>query len=465
MSWAENGDLILTAGAILVLLVLSGFFSGSETALTGASRSRMHQMAKQGNKRAEKVLALLERKDRLIGAILLGNNMVNILASALATTVLVAWFGDAGVAYATLGMTLLVLIFAEVLPKTYALSHTDRVALVVAPVVRAVVLLFAPVTHAVQMIVRATMKPFGIDLSMELDGEEHEEELRGAIDLHDGEDPDTRHERVMLKSILDLDDVEVADIMTHRRRVVMIDLGESVPDNIDAVLGSPFTRIPVYRDDPDNIVGVLHAKALLREVRVRQKADARREAAERDAKAKAISEGEEDESTVAQISDLDSLDLGKLATMPWFIPDSTTLLDQLQAFRERREHFAIVIDEYGAFMGIVTLEDILEEIVGNIDDETDIAVPGVRPQPDGAFLVDGSVTLRLLAREFDWALPDDNAATIAGLVLHEARLIPDPGQVFMFHGFRFEVVRRQRNQITLIRVTPPPPEDDESDDS
>lgn len=460
MSWAEHGDLILTAGAILVLLVLSGFFSGSETALTGASRSRMHQMAKQGNKRAEKVLALLERKDRLIGAILLGNNMVNILASALATTVLVAWFGDAGVAYATLGMTLLVLIFAEVLPKTYALSHTDRMALVVAPLIRAVVLLFAPVTHAVQMIVRATLKPFGIDLSMELDGEEHEEELRGAIDLHDGEDPDTRHERVMLKSILDLDDVEVADIMTHRRRVVMIDLGESVPDNIDAVLGSPFTRIPVYRDDPDNIVGVLHAKALLREVRVRQKADARREA-ERDA----APENDGESVAAAQISDLDSLDLGKLATTPWFIPDSTTLLDQLQAFRERREHFAIVIDEYGAFMGIVTLEDILEEIVGNIDDETDIAVPGVRPQPDGAYLVDGSVTLRLLAREFDWNLPDDNAATIAGLVLHEARLIPDPGQIFMFYGFRFEVVRRQRNQITLIRVTPPPPADDDDDDS
>ncbi|MBP5859068.1 HlyC/CorC family transporter [Marivibrio halodurans] len=462
MSWAEHGEFVIIGGAILVLLVLSGFFSGSETALTGASRSRMHQLTKQGNRRAERVVGLLERKDRLIGAILLGNNLVNILASALATTMFVAWFGDAGVAYATLVMTLLVLIFAEVLPKTYALSHTDRVALAVAPVVRAVVLLFAPVTHTVQMVVRGTLKPFGIDLSMELDGEQHEEELRGAIDLHDGADPDTRHERVMLKSILDLDDVEVADIMTHRRRVVMIDLGDSVADNIDAVLGSPYTRIPVYRDDPDNIVGVLHAKALLREVRARQKTDALR-AAER-AEAENADDAGKTSAMVAPISDLDSLDLGKLATAPWFIPDSTTLLDQLQAFRARREHFALVIDEYGAFMGIVTLEDILEEIVGNIDDETDIAVPGVRPQPDGAYLVDGSVTLRLLAREFDWSLPDDNAATIAGLVLHEARLIPEPGQIFMFHGFRFEVVRRQRNQITLIRVTPPPPENDDEDD-
>ncbi|MEQ8602717.1 MAG: HlyC/CorC family transporter [Marivibrio sp.] len=458
MSWWDSyGDLVVTGGVILVLLVLSGFFSGSETALTGASRSRMHMLAKQGDKRAARVLALLERKDRLIGAILLGNNLVNILASALATTVLVALFGDAGVAYATLGMTLLVLIFAEVLPKTYALSHTDKMAVRVAPPIRAVVVLFAPITHAVQLVVRATLKPFGIDLSTDLDGEQHEEELRGAIDLHDNEDPETRHERVMLKSILDLDDVEVADIMTHRRRVVMIDLGESVADNIDAVLGSPYTRIPVYRDDPDNIVGVLHAKALLREVRARQKADAEREGAptpEADGGAVELT-----------VSDLDSLDLGKLATPPWFIPDSTTLLDQLQAFRERREHFAIVIDEYGAFMGIVTLEDILEEIVGNIDDETDTPVPGVRPQPDGSYLVDGSVTLRLLAREFDWQLPDDDAATIAGLVLHESRLIPDPGQIFMFYGFRFEVVRRQRNQITLIRVTPPDDKDGEDADA
>jgi Mg2+/Co2+ transporter CorB len=459
MSIGEHGDLLLTAGAILLLLILSGFFSGSETALTAASRSRMHQLAKQGNKRAERVLALLERKDRLIGAILLGNNMVNILASALATSALMSIFGDAGVAYATLGMTLLVLIFAEVLPKTYALSNTDRMALFVAPPVRAVVLLFAPITHTVQLVVRGTLKPFGVNMSMELDGEHHEEELRGAIDLHDGADPDTRHERVMLKSILDLDDVEVADIMTHRRRVVMIDLGQSVADNIDSVLGSPYTRIPVYRDDPDNIVGVLHAKALLREVRVRQKTDAQR-AADREAADEAGTE----KPPLQVISDLDSLDLGKLATAPWFIPDSTTLLDQLQAFRERREHFAIVIDEYGAFMGIVTLEDILEEIVGNIDDETDIAVPGVRPQPDGSYLVDGGVTLRLLAREFDWNLPDDHAATIAGLVLHEARLIPDPGQVFMFYDFRFEVVRRQRNQITLIRVMPPPDEDTDGED-
>jgi len=424
---------LMTVGAILCLLVLSFFFSGSETALTAASRSRMHLQAKQGDWRASIVVSLLEQKDRLIGAILLGNNLVNILASALATSLLVGLFGEAGVAYATIVMTLLVLIFAEVLPKTYALSHSDAVSLKVAPIIRVIVVVFAPVTHAVQTIVRATLKPFGVEISTSISEEEHEEELRGAIDLHDGEDPDIAHERAMLRSILELDDVEVADIMTHRSKVALLDLDESVEDCVEEVLSSAYTRLPVYRGDPDDIAGVLHAKALLREVH-------------------------------AQGGDVSKLDLAELAANPWFIPESTTLLDQLQAFRERREHFAIVVDEYGAFMGIVTLEDILEEIVGNIDDETDIAVPGVRPQPDGSYIVDGGVTLRTLARDLEWELPDDNAATIAGLVLHEARLIPEQGQAFLFYGFRFEVLRRQRNQITSLRVTPKIEDDNDEDD-
>ena len=419
--------------AILLLLILSFFFSGSETALTATSRSRMHQQAKQGDKNAGTVLKLLERKDRLIGAILLGNNMVNILASALATTVLVSIFGEAGVVYATIGMTALVLIFAEVLPKTYALSHADAVALKVAPVMRWIVFLFAPITATVQSIVRATLRPFGVDLSTSISVEQHEEELRGAIDLHSGEDPDIRHEREMLRSILELDEVEVADIMTHRQKVVTLDLDDPVEDLVEQILGSPYPRLPVYRGDSDDISGVLHAKALLREIHARG-------------------------------GNIKDLDLATLAAPPWFIPDSTTLLDQLQAFRERREHFANVVDEYGAFMGIVTLEDILEQIVGEIDDETDIAVPGVRPQADGSFIVDGAVTLRTLARDLDWDLPDDNAATVAGIVLHEARLIPDPGQTFLFHGFRFEVLRRQRNQITSLRITPPDPNADDEED-
>lgn len=415
--------------AIFALLFMSAFFSGSETALTAASRQRLHRLAKQGDRRAQILLDLFDRKDRLIGAILLGNNVVNILASVLATYTLLIFFGDAGVAYATLIMTLLIVIFAEVLPKTYAIGKADETALRVAPVVRIVVLLLSPLTHTIQLMVRLSVMPFGVKLSGDLGMTQSEEELRGAIDLHEGPDPEVRQERLMLRSILDLDDVAVEDVMTHRRAVTLINASDPIQDIIDQMLASPFTRIPLYLNEPDNIVGVMHAKPLLRELRAKD----------------------------AEISTSDIL---ALAAKPWFIPETTTLLDQLQAFQERREHFAIVIDEYGAVMGIVTLEDILEEIVGSIEDEQDIAVSGARRQPDGSYVISGSVTLRDLNREFEWALPDDAASTLAGLILHEARRIPEPGQVFTFYGFRFEILRRQRNQITSIRVLPPAPAED-----
>jgi Mg2+/Co2+ transporter CorB len=260
-------ELLITSGIILVLLVLSAFFSGSETALTAASRPRMHSMAKQGDRRAAIVLALRDRNERLIGGILLGNNLVNILASALATSLLMRMFGEAGVIYATLAMTLLVLVFAEVLPKTWALSHADKMSLAVAPAVRVLVFLLAPVTHTIYVVVRTTLSPFGVVLGAELGREQAEEELRGAIDLHEGLEPETRHERQMMRSILDLDEVEVGEIMTHRRNVSMIDLGSKPEEIVDQVLDSQYTRIPVYRGDQDNVIGVLHTKELLRELR------------------------------------------------------------------------------------------------------------------------------------------------------------------------------------------------------
>jgi Mg2+/Co2+ transporter CorB len=346
------------------------------------------------------------------------------MAASLATSALIGLFGEAGVAYATLGMTLLVLIFAEVLPKTYALNYPDRTALLVAPALRRIVLVFGPVVHTIQWIVVGTLRLFGRELTVPHSVEAHEEELRGAIELHRGEDSEIRDERRMLRSVLELGDVEVGEIMTHRSKVVMVDSSLPPPEVVEQVLASPYTRIPLWRDDPDNIVGVLHAKALLRAVNTHR-------------------------------DGLDSLDIESLASAPWFIPDTTVLLDQLHAFRRRREHFALVVDEYGAFMGVVTLEDILEEIVGDISDEHDVAVPGVRPQADGSFVVAGNVTLRDLNREFEWSLPDENATTLAGLILHEARMIPEPGQVFEFYGFRFRILRRVRNQITWVRLTPP----------
>ena len=411
--------------AIFVLLLLSGFFSGSETALTAASTPLMHQLEQKGNSRAALVNQLHEKKTRLIGTILLGNNLVNILASALATSILIFMFGEAGVAYATIGMTLLVLIFSEIMPKTYAIKHANRMALFVAPIINTLMILLSPFTKSINLVVRILFRIFGVNIKQGESFVSPEEELRGAIELHEGEDAlEARQERDMMRSVLDLGDVWVGEIMTHRKDVVAINADDDPKSIVDQVLAASFTRLPLWRENPDEVVGTIHAKDLLRAVWGRDEA-------------------------------LEGMDVVALAAKPWFIPESTTLLDQLEAFRRRREHFALVVDEYGSLMGVVTLEDILEEIVGDISDEHDVFVPGVRPGLDGTILVQGSVTIRDLNRKYEWSLPDEEAATIAGLVLHEARRIPKEGQAFLFHGFRFEIVRRERHQITLIRITPP----------
>ncbi len=416
-------SLIATIAVIAVLIALSGFFSGSETALTAASRARLHHLAQEGSRGAAVVVRLRERKEALLGSLLLGNNLANILASALATSAMIRLFGQAGVVYATVVMTVLVVIFAEVLPKSYAINQPDRTALRVARPVRVVMVLFAPPVRVVQFIVRLTLRLLGIDAVRggELSAVQ---ELRGAIDLHGREAGVVKHERDMLDSILDLHQVQVADIMIHRKNMQMIDLGQPPAQIVEQVLASAHTRLPLWRDDPENIVGIIHVKDLLRAVSAAGGA-------------------------------LEQLDVAAIASEPWFVPETTSLHEQLDAFRARRAHFALVVDEYGVLMGLVTLEDILEEIVGDIRDEHDQAVSGVRPQPDGSYLVDGMVTIRDLNRQFDWHLPDGEAATIAGLVIHEARIIPEVGQAFSFHGFAFHVTRRQRNQITQLRLRPP----------
>jgi Mg2+/Co2+ transporter CorB len=419
--------LLLTLFGILALLVLSAFFSGSETSMTAASRPRMHSLEQAGDPRAKLVNKLLDQKDRLIGAILLGNNLVNILASALATSLLIGFFGEAGVVYATIAMTLLVLIFAEVLPKTYAIHNADALSLAVAPILRVFVIVLGPITRAVQLIVRAIFRIFGIELHPKLSASATEEELRGVIDLHagEGEGEEERHEREMLRSILELADVWVEEIMVHRKDVVALSVDQPPERIVEEVLSSSYMRLPLWKDEPDNIIGVLHAKALLRAVQ-------------------------------SSPGNLAQLDIEEVAADPWFIPETTDLLSQLQAFRSRHEHFAIVVDEYGEFLGIVTLEDILEEIVGDIADEHDVEIEGIQVSGDGSVIVDGRVTIRDLNRRFEWRLPDDEASTIAGLVLEEARTIPKEGQVFAFHGFSFEIDKRQRNQLTSIKITPLP---------
>lgn len=430
-----TGDFVFELLLFLALMLASAFFSGSETALTAASRARMHTLENDGNRRARIVNKLRESKDRLIGGLLLGNNLVNISASALATSVLIKMFGEAGVAYATVAVTILVLIFSEVMPKTLALLNPERVALAVAPMVALIISVFSPVTNAVNRFVRFFFRMVGVRLDGHSGGV-FEEELRGAIELMGSEvmpadlagmeaQTTTQETKAMLRSILDLADVQVAEIMIHRRNVRTIDAGQPPAKVVDEVLHSAFTRLPVWHENSDNIIGIMHTKLLLQEIRNCN-------------------------------GDVGRVNIHNAMMEPWFIPESTTLFDQLQEFRKRREHFAVVVDEYGALRGVVTLEDILEEIVGQIDDEHDVAVSGVKPQPDGSLIIDGKVTIRDLNREFDWGLPDDeDYSTIAGLLLFESQRIPLVGQSYTFYDFRFEILKKQRNQIAQVRVTPP----------
>ena len=417
-------ELIATLFGIFILLILSGLFSGSETALTAFSRPRMHLLERQGDDRARLVNSLVKNKEKMIGAILLGNNLVNILASALATSLLISFFGKNGVVYATLAMTFLVLIFGEIAPKTYAFYHSDRVSRAVAPLFRVLILILSPVTQAINWMIAKTMRVIGINFVELSDKAEAVEALRGAIELHQGDHADIQHERVMLRSILDLSDVDVSEVMHHRQDLVMVDGDLPPAEIIKQIVNAPYTRIPIWRSEMDNIVGVLHVKELLRQVS-------------------------------ANLDNPNRINIDNISSPPWFIPESTSLLDQLQAFRRRREHFALVVDEYGSLMGVVTLEDILEEIVGDIADEHDVVPLGVRPQTDGSYIVDGRVTIRDLNRRFDWGLTDETAATLAGLVIEIGKVIPDEGQIFNQEGFRFEIMSRRQNRLAMIRVTPP----------
>lgn len=409
--------------AILLLLVLSGFFSGSETALTAASRARMHALEKSGNKRATLVARLIKYRERLIGALLLGNNLVNILASALATSLMLRFFGDAGVAYATLVMTLMVLIFSEVLPKTWAISNADKFALGVSPVVRVLVVVFGPIVAAIEVIVRLMLRVFGIRIDDSTAVLSAHEELRGTLDLQHQEGGLIKADKDRIGGLLDLAELEVSDVMVHRTKLFALNADLPAEQLIDEVLASPFTRIPLWRDDPDNMVGLLHAKDVLRAL-------------------------------AAVKGDAEQFNLEKVMSPLWFVPDTTSLQNQLNAFLKRKTHFALVVDEYGEVMGLVTLEDILEEIVGEIADEHDIELPGLKPQADGSVIVEGSVPIRDLNRATDWSLPDDEATTIAGLVIHEAKMIPEERQIFTFHGFRFTVLSREKNRITRLRMMP-----------
>lgn len=419
-----------TAVAILVLLAMSGFFSGSETALTAASRGKLRAQADRGSGGSEKALVLTEDNERLIGSILLGNNVVNILATSLATAVLTKAFGQNGVAAATLIMTLLVLIFAEVLPKTYAITNPEKVASRVAFPIGIVVLLFSPIVSMVRVLVRGILRGFGVETDPDSNILAVREEIAGALQLGHSEGFVEKEDRDRILGALDLNDRAVEEIMLHRSNIEMVDAALPPQEILSLILQSKYTRHPVFRDDPENIVGVIHAKDLLRAVHK-------------------LLTGDNAAAAIAKF------DVMSVAMDPYFVPETTTLDDQMREFLRRRAHFALVVDEYGGLQGLITLEDILEEIVGEITDEFDEdAGNEIEACADGTYLIDGAMTIRDLNRAHDWSLPDDEANTVAGLVIHEAQMIPVEGQVFSFHGFRFEVVSKEENRIAEIKVRP-----------
>ena len=418
--------MIWTALAIVALLAMSFFFSGSETALTAASRARIHQLARSGDKRALTVEKLTGQKERLIGAILLGNNIVNILASTLAASLLIQIFGEAGIVYATLAMTAAVVVFSEVMPKTLALMRPDSFALAVAPVISIIVRVFAPVTLAVQWFVQAILRLFGVMASAD-DSRSGHDELRGTVDYLHAEGDVIKNDADMLGGILDLRDLKVSDVMVHRTMMLTLDIALPADELVREVLESAYTRIPVYEDTPDNIVGLLHAKDVLRAM------------AKADGNAGAV-------------------DVASITYKPWFVPRSTSVHSQLAQFRKRREHMAMVLDEYGVVEGLVTLEDIIEEIVGEISDEhdepEDELLNGIRKLPDGSYVVDASLPVRDVNRAMGWQFPDDRAQTLAGIVIDAAQMIPQEGQEILAHNFSFKVLQRDRQRVARVLVRP-----------
>ena len=413
-------------GSIVGLVILSAFFSGSETSLTSASKPRMHNLAKSGKKNAKIFEDLFRDKELLICTILFANNLVNVLASALATKILIELTNTDGIFYATIIMTLMILVFGELIPKTLALSKADNYALKISPFIRLLVILLYPLTFTLNFIVYILLKIVGVNYSnfkKEEISEKREEELRGAIDLH-GEDS-SRDEKNMLKSILDLDEITVGSIMIPRKDIFSLPVKITYNDLLEQLENSPHSRIPIWEKNPENIIGVFHVRRLIS----------------------------------YKNSDSKKFNIKSLCQKPWFIPESTKLDNQLMEFKKRKEHFSIVVDEYGEFLGIVTLEDIIEEIVGDIDDEQDMLktskkVTGIKPLSPSSFLVEGNVNIRDLNKELNINLQvNNNVSTVAGLVLYESRTIPKTKQVFSFFDLNFEILKKKNNQITLLKIT------------
>ncbi len=410
----------LSGLAIFALLFLSAGLSLSETAVTGVSAGRMTHLRQSGNRSAARVLALIERRTDVIPALLIGNNLTNIFASALMTGFMVTLSGDVGVVYATLIMTTLIVLFGEIMPKGYALSDPDKAALRFWPLIAVVTRIFYPVAFVADRFSRFLVRAFGFSASG-VGLVSGLEELRGTVTMLRRTGFVMKDAHDMLGGLLNLDEMEVSDVMVHRTKLFSVNVDAPASEILAEILASPFTRVPVWSGRPENIVGLIHGKDLLREM-------------------------------VKLGGDPKTLDIRSIVSEPWFVPSTTKVPKQLRAFRRRQAHFCFVVDEYGEFMGIVTLEDVLEEIVGDISDEHDESTLAVRFDGEGAAHVDGQMPIRDLNRYMDWNISDDEATTLAGFLIHRARCIPSVGQAFTFDGYRIEVTDKTRHKITALKI-------------
>lgn len=421
---------LATLAAIAVLLVLSALFSGSETAFTGASRAFITRRARAGDPRAGRLARLRDRKDHLIAALLVGNNLVNTTATALAAGLLIAWFGEEGVLYASLAMTAVLVVLSEVLPKTYAIQHPDRTALAATPLLALSDRVFGPVAVGVTLVVRAMLARFGVRVGEE--PAQTEEELMGAIALHGeggAEAEAAVEERRMLRGVLSLDDLTVADVMTHRSRIEALDADAPAEANAARLRATRHAWLPLWRDGGRDLLGVVETRAALRAL-----AEARGDPA--------------------------ALDLPRLMEPSPLVPETRPLLDQLQAFRRSRRHLAVVVDEYGQIEGLITLHDVIEVVVGEITEAGEqILADALRGT--GEVEVPGETRVRDLNRELDWVLPEDEAMTVAGLLMAAARGLPRRGESVEIAGYRLEVADLRGRRIARVRVlaprTEPPP--------
>ena len=393
--------------------------SGSETALTAVSKPRITSKAKQGSKRAIFVKNLIDSKENVISALLLSNNLVNILASSLATAFLYEMFGASGILYATILMTSLIVIFAEVLPKIYSINRPNRTALFIAPVIYYLNRLLSPFVYLINFISKTFLKNIIIKSEETLD-EESEEELKGMINLYQTSNPDSEHEKEMLQSILTLNDTTVEEVFTHRKNIYSINIDLDSQLLIEKINASNYTRIPFWKNNPENIIGVLDTRSLNINMNV--------------------------QSSIKK-------EIFKLFKKAWFIPETTNLLDQLVSFKKKKEHLSFVVDEYGELLGLITLEDIIEEIVGEIVDELDAPLDEFSINKNGNIITNGSKNIKDLYKEFNLELPLIDAQTIGGHVMNLAKKIPFYGETVEDNFFTYKVLSHSRKQILKLEIS------------